>query len=156
MKWRRLGGMLIPEALPEAVEDAIIRERQSGNHLSLCIGTDSTVRGHTIEYATVIVFLRKGLGGYMYINTELEQGPISIKERMMNEVTRSIGIAYQLSHVLEKYSIPVEIHADINAQPQHKSHQAYQDAMGYILGMGYIFKAKPFAFASTSCANKVL
>lgn len=156
MKWRRLGGHPIPEALPEAVEAAIIREKSIGNHLQICIGTDSTVRGHTIEYATVIVFLRKGMGGYMYINTELEKGPISIRERMMNEVARSIAIAYQLGHVIEKHHVPVEIHADINTLPQHKSHQAYHDAMGYIMGMGYTFKAKPHAFASTSCANKVL
>jgi predicted RNase H-related nuclease YkuK (DUF458 family) len=28
--------------------------------------------------------------------------------------------------------------------------------MGYILGMGFAFKAKPEAFASTSCANKMV
>ncbi|MFN6260435.1 MAG: ribonuclease H-like YkuK family protein, partial [Bacteroidota bacterium] len=27
---------------------------------------------------------------------------------------------------------------------------------GYILGMGFAFKAKPEAFASTSCANKMV
>ena len=30
------------------------------------------------------------------------------------------------------------------------------EAMGYILGMGFAFKAKPEAFASSSCANKVV
>ncbi len=28
--------------------------------------------------------------------------------------------------------------------------------MGYILGLGFAFKAKPEAFASSSCANKVV
>jgi predicted RNase H-related nuclease YkuK (DUF458 family) len=28
--------------------------------------------------------------------------------------------------------------------------------MGYIMGMGYEFKAKPYAFASSSCADKVV
>ena len=31
-----------------------------------------------------------------------------------------------------------------------------REAMGYILGMGFAFKAKPEAFASSSCANKVV
>jgi predicted RNase H-related nuclease YkuK (DUF458 family) len=31
-----------------------------------------------------------------------------------------------------------------------------KEAMGYILGMGFVFKAKPDAFASSSCANKVV
>jgi hypothetical protein len=28
--------------------------------------------------------------------------------------------------------------------------------MGYIMGMGFAFKAKPDAFASSSCANKIV
>jgi predicted RNase H-related nuclease YkuK (DUF458 family) len=28
--------------------------------------------------------------------------------------------------------------------------------MGYITGMGFAFRAKPHAFASSSCANKVV
>jgi predicted RNase H-related nuclease YkuK (DUF458 family) len=28
--------------------------------------------------------------------------------------------------------------------------------MGYIMGMGFTFKAKPDAFASSSCANKIV
>ena len=46
--------------------------------------------------------------------------------------------------------------ADINTNPQFKSNEALRDAMGYILGMGFAFKAKPEAFASSSCANKVV
>ena len=31
-----------------------------------------------------------------------------------------------------------------------------KEAMGYILGMGFSFRAKPDSFASSSCANKVV
>ena len=48
----------------------------------------------------------------------------------------------------------MEVHADINTNPQFKSNDALREAMGYILGMGFAFKAKPEAFASSSCANK--
>jgi len=30
------------------------------------------------------------------------------------------------------------------------------EAMGYILSMGFIFKAKPEAFASSTCADKMV
>ena len=33
---------------------------------------------------------------------------------------------------------------------------ALAEAMGYILGMGFAFKAKPEAFASSCCADKVV
>jgi predicted RNase H-related nuclease YkuK (DUF458 family) len=50
----------------------------------------------------------------------------------------------------------MEVHADINTNPNFKSHDALKEAMGYILGMGFAFRAKPHAFASSSCANKVV
>jgi predicted RNase H-related nuclease YkuK (DUF458 family) len=50
----------------------------------------------------------------------------------------------------------MEVHADINTNPAFKSNDALKEAMGYILGMGFAFKAKPHAFASSSCANKVV
>lgn len=156
MSWRTLGGKPVSENLREAVENAILDELNAGHQLSICIGTDSQVEGQVVEYATVIVFIRKGLGGYMFIKKEKSIGKIAIKERMMNEVAFSIETAYHLADILGKYKIPVEVHADINQSPMHKSHQAFQEAMGYIMGMGYIFKAKPHAFASSCCANKVL
>jgi len=33
---------------------------------------------------------------------------------------------------------------------------ALKEAMGYIVGMGSAFRAKPHAFASSGCANKVV
>ena len=49
-----------------------------------------------------------------------------------------------------------KVHADIHTDPNFKSNTALKDAMGYIMGMGFIFKAKPEAFASSSCANKMV
>jgi len=50
----------------------------------------------------------------------------------------------------------MEVHADINTNVQFKSNDALKDAMGYIMGMGFAFKAKPDAFASSCCADKVI
>jgi predicted RNase H-related nuclease YkuK (DUF458 family) len=50
----------------------------------------------------------------------------------------------------------MEVHADINTNPQFKSNVALSEATGYILGMGFAFKTKPEAFASSSCANKMV
>jgi predicted RNase H-related nuclease YkuK (DUF458 family) len=49
----------------------------------------------------------------------------------------------------------MEVHADINTNPNFQSNVALRDAMGYILGMGFTFKAKPNAFASSCCADKM-
>lgn len=92
----------------------------------------------------------------MYIKTDKSKANISVKERMLNEVAKSIDIAYQLCDLLDKYDVELEVHADINTSPQFKSNSALSEAMGYILSMGFIFKAKPNAFASSYCANKVV
>jgi uncharacterized protein len=75
---------------------------------------------------------------------------------MLTEVGMSIDIAYRLCNIFSRFGVDMEVHADINTNPAFKSNDALKDAMGYILGMGFAFKAKPEAFASSSCANKVV
>lgn len=156
MLWRKFNGDPIQLPIIEAVEIAIKREVQAGYRLKVCIGTDSQVKGKETEFATVIVFLREGHGGFMFIHNEKTLHRYSIKERMLVEVARSIEIAYELCDLFTIYDVEMEVHADINTNPQFKSNEALREAMGYILGMGFAFKAKPEAFASSSCANKVV
>jgi hypothetical protein len=156
MLWRTFSGQPLAMPVKSAVEEAIIKQRGQGYRLKVCIGTDSQVRGDETEFATVIVFLREKQGGFMYICNEKSKQPYTIKERMLLEVARSIEIAYELCDLFNKYDVDMEVHADINTNPQFKSNEALREAMGYILGMGFAFKAKPEAFASSCCADKVI
>ena len=156
MMWRNFNGQSIEEPIKFSVEKIIIREHELGNKLKVCIGTDSQVKGSYTEFATVIVFLREGKGGFMLIHNEQSTINYSIKERMIMEVSKSIEIAYELCELFTKYDVDMEVHADINTNPQFKSNVALSEATGYILGMGFAFKAKPEAFASSSCANKMV
>jgi predicted RNase H-related nuclease YkuK (DUF458 family) len=156
MRWRRFNGEHIHLPIKEEVKQAIIRETERGYHLKVCIGTDSQVKGHETEFATVIVFLREGHGGFMFIHNEKTRQSYSIKERMLVEVAKSIEIAYELCDLFTEFDVDMEVHADINTNPSFKSNEALREAMGYILGMGFAFKAKPEAFASSSCANKIV
>ncbi len=156
MRWRKFNGEEIKLPIYQAVEDAIKREIKAGYKLKVCFGTDSQVKGRETEFATVIVFLREGHGGFMFIHNERTNHQHSIKERMLVEVAKSIEIAYELCNLFTLYNVDMEVHADINTNPNFKSNDALKEAMGYILGMGFAFKAKPEAFASSSCANKVV
>jgi len=156
MRWRRFNGESINLPIKAAVEEAIKRETANGFRLKVCIGTDSQVKGQETEFATVIVFLRERCGGFMYIHNDKTTHRYSIKERMLVEVAKSIEIAYELCDLFTVYDVDMEVHADINTNPQFKSNEALREAMGYILGMGFAFKAKPEAYASSSCANKVV
>ncbi len=156
MKWRRFNGQTIELPILEAVEKAIIREKEAGHRLKVCIGSDSQVRSGVIEFASVIVFLRERKGGFMFISNSKTTRQMSIRERMIAEVAKSVEVAYALCDLLDKYNVELEVHADINTDPHFKSNAALREAMGYILGMGFVFKAKPDAFASSYCADKVV
>jgi uncharacterized protein len=149
MRWRKFNGETIYLPIKDAVEDAIKRETEKGVRLKVCIGTDSQVKGAETEFATVIVFLREHNGGFMYIHNEKTRQKYNIKERMLVEVAKSIEIAYELCNLFIQYDVDMEVHADINTNPQFKSNDALREAMGYILGMGFAFKAKPEAFESS-------
>ncbi len=155
-QWRKLSGEKILRPIEEEVMDVLTKERSAGYELKACIGTDSQVKGKITEFATVIVFIRKGKGGFMYIHNETTKQKMSIKQRMLVEVSKSIEVAYALCNIFSRYSVDMEVHADINTNPKFKSNDALKEAMGYIMGMGFAFKAKPHAFASSSCANKVV
>jgi uncharacterized protein len=156
MRWRRFDGTTIDLPILTAVENTLIRENEAGNRLKVCIGTDSEVRQDGIEFATVIVFLREKKGGFMFIRNQHKPKNMSLKERMITEVSMSVEVAYHLCNLLDLYQVELEVHADINTDPHFKSNEALKEAMGYILGMGFVFKAKPDAFASSYCADKVV
>ena len=155
-QWRKLSGERIKIPIAEEVTNVLTREREAGYDMKVCIGTDSQVKGKETEFATVIVFIRKGKGGFMYIRNEATKQRMSIKQRMLMEVGKSIEVAYALCNIFSRYSVDMEVHADINTNPNFKSNDALKEAMGYIVGMGFAFKAKPEAFASSNCANKVV
>lgn len=155
-KWKNLSGNTFYQPITELVEEAIIREQSKGFRLKICVGSDSQKHSDYTEYATAVVVIREGKGAFSFIKNEMENYNIGIKERMLNEVTKSIEIAYKICDILNKYKVELEVHADINTDPNFKSNIALKDAMSYILGMGFTFKAKPDAYASSSCADKVL
>lgn len=155
-QWRKLDGTLVGQPIADEIREVVAREKAAGHELKVCIGADSQVKGSVTEFATVIVFIRKGKGGFMYILPEVSRRKMSIKERMLLEVAKSIDAAYGLYRIFALYGIEMELHADINANPKFRSNEALKEAMGYIMGLGFVFRAKPHAFASSSCANKVV
>lgn len=91
----------------------------------------------------------------MFVNESFTNGNgMPLKERLIMEVGKSVETAYQIDGILREYKVPLEIHADINTDEESRSYVAMKEALGYIKGMGYQYKLKPEAFASSSCADK--
>ena len=156
MNWRKFNGEPIQLPIKDQVRKTIEAEIANNNKLTVYIGTDSQVKQNITEFATVIVFLREKSGGFMFMHNDKTSQHFHIKERMLLEVSKSIEIAYELCDLFIEYDIEMEVHADINTNAQFKSNDALKDAMGYIMGMGFAFKAKPDAFTSSCCADRVI
>lgn len=166
MKWER-AGKKIKVPLVEYL-DSLIKEELSLNHkLKVSIGTDSQRSGAGYKFATVILITVKedlgndtfiGRGGKIISSTyHLNvhgKNKDSINERMITEVSKSIEVAYEIADLLDSYNIKMDIHADINPDPKWESNKSLNQAIGYILGMGYEFKVKPMAFAASYCGDK--
>lgn len=157
MAWRTFSGLLLSGDISTLVEKTIVEESQNGHKVRICIGTDSQVYTHTINFASVIVFIREKQGGFMFFTkSSMEKNGMRLKERLIMEVGKSVEIAYSINDILTKYGIPLEVHADINRDEECLSHIALKEALGYIKGMGFDFKVKPDAFASSSCADRLV
>ena len=156
MAWKKYIGTELQSTLSEELDATLQFEHQKGFNLKVCVGTDSQIYHDIVEFATVIVIVVEGNGAFMFVNKSVEKNYFSLKERMIYEVSKSIETAVSIQEVCKKNGIELEVHADINADPKFSSNVAYSEAMGYIKGMGFIFKSKPFAFASTSCANRIV
>lgn len=142
--------------IKNALQEQIAKNRLTGYKQLLCIGTDSQVQEseNIITVVTAIVILREGNGGNCFYHKTKIKKKMHIKERMLYETTQTVMVAYNLRDSIVSDDIDIELHADINTNPHFKSNRALKEAMGYIIGMGFEFKAKPDAFAASYVANK--
>jgi len=175
MEWKR-NGKLIEENIVDYLQNLFDEQMEKNRTLKVSIGTDSQkIKGTFYKFATVILItVKEDLGGgviwgrggmiisatynHDFIKKEMDgkkRDKELVNERMVFEVGKSIEVATQVAELLDVYEIPLEIHADINPNPKHESNKALQSAVGYILGMGYEFKIKPEAWASSYGADKL-
>ena len=168
MKWKRMTKGPIDKPLFDYLEDIFKKGIKDGLILKVAVGTDSQRSKRGYKFATVIIVSTSedlgggvvvGRGGMVigstYFSDKYKKTKEAVRERMMYEVSQSIAVAYNISPLLDKYSIPLEIHADINPDVKWESNKALTDAVGYILGMGYDFKVKPEAWASSNGADRM-
>lgn len=169
MKWKR-NNIVLKESIVEYLEKIFDEEIAKGYKLRVSVGTDSQKAGKgSYQFAIVILITTSedlgggvtvGRGGIVvsttFFHTFKAKDKELVNERMVFEVGKSVEAAYEIAPLLDLYEIPLEIHADINPDPKHESNKALQQAVGYILGMGYEFKVKPDAPTASHCADHLL
>lgn len=118
------------------------------------VGADSKRVKKKVVYVTVVVLHFDGnKGGKIFKEISVEPWYGNIKGRLMNEVYKAIGVAYQLTDHLQGRAF--EIHLDLNPDPKHKSNVAVKEAVGYVLGtFGFKPKLKPEAWCGSAVADR--
>ncbi len=122
------------------------------------VGCDSILRkagkGFKATYATVVVIHIDGCRGcqvYGEIVTQPFYG--SLRERMFNEAMLAANMAIKIKpHMGGRV---LEVHLDINTDPDHASNVAIKEAAGYVRGLvGIEPKFKPNAPIASGCADR--
>jgi predicted RNase H-related nuclease YkuK (DUF458 family) len=154
MKWTRAETGTINEPIIDYLEKLIEKELEFGNKLIVCIGTDAQRRGRGHKFVTVITLVTEGKGGKIMYTVEYDKNKMTLNQKLLKEVYKSIEIAYNINPLLELYGVKLEIHVDINPDDKWASNKSMSQAVGYIMGMGYAYKTKPDAFAASFNADK--
>lgn len=127
----------------------------------LFIGTDSQRmrKKNTVLFAMVICMYRKGKGAHI-IYSKHKRTDKMLKDKLMRlrtEVGYSIEIAnYLMAHDVLINPDIMTIHIDISPSKKNASNAIYQEAIGWVRGMGYLVEAKPNAPSSSYAADWIV
>jgi predicted RNase H-related nuclease YkuK (DUF458 family) len=142
----------------------LIEKEINDSHFNstILVGCDSKRKSDMISYATVIIIhfggATKGTGKGARVFKQIETEPAymsckhGIRSRLMSEVYKAGEVALKIKPMCGGRDF--EVHVDINPDPRHKSHIAYSEARGAILGyVGQEPIFKPDAFAASCAAD---
>lgn len=135
----------------------IINLIDNENNYELFIGTDSKInrKKKIVHYVTCIVLYKKGKGGRVFIKNKRSVN-CSLKERLSNEVWKSIEVAIRANDLLiDKLNVDLFVHLDVNSSTKYKSGAYHQELAAMVSGQGLKFKLKPDAWAASSVSDRV-
>jgi uncharacterized protein len=141
--WKTLNEIKIAD-LPQFVGDNT-RDGQAVH-----IGTDSLQKGRLTQFVTVVVILTPRRGGRVVYRKETVPRIASLRERLLQEVWKSVDLGLQLSPL-----VPGEltVHIDANPVVAHKSSAYVQELVGLVVGQGFKALIKPESWAASHAAD---
>ncbi|MCD6102726.1 MAG: ribonuclease H-like YkuK family protein [Thermotogaceae bacterium] len=128
----------------------LIASFAGSEELRFFVGTDSDARDGRIIFATVLVAYKVGKGATYFYTTKRVNRHYDMSSRLLEETHLSIEMA---TLVRELFGFDnTEVHLDIGYNGA--SRDVLSSAVGYVKGMGFSFKLKPWAFAATKVAHR--
>lgn len=146
MKWRTLADAKVPEI------DAFVRAATEAGQ-EVHVGTDSLQTGRWTQFVTVIAVLTPGKGGRAAYSREVVPRIVSLRERLLKEVWRSVEIALSLSGSARG---EMTVHVDANPEERYMSSRYVQELVGMVVGQGFRARIKPEAWCASHAADHVV
>lgn len=144
--WKTLSEVRIADIL-QFVRDA------SRDGQAVHVGTDSLQSRRFTQFVTVVVILTPTKGGRVAYRREVVPRITSLRERLLQEVWRSVDLGLQFSPIVKG---ELTVHIDANPVVTHKSSQYVQELVGLVVGQGFKALIKPESWAASHAADHVV
>ena len=156
MQFKRVSDGVLIASLAVYVDEYI---KNSPIPVSVLVGTDSTQRGNSTVYATVVCLYKEGKGGHVIYTRERVPRIVDLFMRLWQETQRSMEVIQYLQDELPDLPTKqISVHFDLNPNPAHRSNIAHRASVGFAESFGILrenIQVKPFAPAA-SCAADLL
>lgn len=118
----------------------------------IAVRSDSQTYYLTTTYTSVIVVHHIGNGG-VYFYRNIKEKSVEIKQRLINETTKSLELAIKLNEKFPRFeNAKIEIYCDLSENG--KSNSVIKQATGMLKGCGFKYRIKPEAYAANNVADK--
>src|SRR5690606_2270564 len=118
------------------------------------VGSDSQF-GEETCFVTAIIIHREGKGARYYYTRQPERADRSLRQRIVDETARSLGVASQIAERLAEdghADMNVESHPDVGENGQTRD--LIREVVGMVVGSGFDARTKPESFGAMTVADK--
>lgn len=142
--------------IPYNAEQVCKDIEQTSETTAVYVGCDSrrfkySNKWYAVYTTVVVLHIDQSSGCRIYGFKEVLQDYGKVKERMLSEVNYAVKTAYEIADSVGDRKF--EVHLDVNPDPRHKSNLAVKEAIGYVTGMGFTPRIKPYAPIASTAAD---
>ena len=138
----------------ECTFDEVLNHIELSSNKEVHIGTDSHALNDKWMFASAVCIYKQGKGGRYFFYRERRSKNIvpSLRARLHKEVETSIMLG---SVIRDRLGIEgIVIHADTSTDPINKSFSCTAALRNFVIGMGFMCRTKPEAWAAAGVADK--
>lgn len=125
----------------------------AGRSVSVFIGTDSQNHMAYTRFVTVICLVVERNGVHVLMSKMDLPKIYDYKYRLLKESDISAEFARNHKDFFKNNGMPLTIHADYNAVPNHKSNSVVTEATNYMKTHGFDLHIKPVSFSASYAAD---